>query len=194
MARVGVFVCHCGSNIAGTVDCAAVASAARAMPGVVHASDYKYMCSEPGQKLIQDKVAAERLDRVVVASCSPRMHEPTFRRTVAAAGVNPYRMEMANLREHCSWVHGTSRWRRPRPWRSWACSWPRPCATRPSSPGVRAHEAAARDRRRHRRHPGRLDVANAGYEVTLVERTPTIGGKMAMLDKTFRPSTARPAS
>ena len=87
MSRIGVFVCHCGSNIGGTVDCPAVAAAARRMPGVVHASDYKYMCSEPGQKLIQDTIAAEKLDRVVVASCSPRMHEPTFRRTVAAAGV-----------------------------------------------------------------------------------------------------------
>jgi heterodisulfide reductase subunit A len=186
MARVGVFVCHCGSNIAGTVDCAAVASAARAMPGVVHASDYKYMCSEPGQKLIQDKVAAEKLDRVVVASCSPRMHEPTFRRTVAAAGVNPYRMEMANLREHCSWVHGD-----------------KPVATAKAVEIVGMLVAKAL--RDEALKPGRaeltkrllvigggiagiqaaLDVANAGYEVTLVERTPTIGGKMAMLDKTF---------
>ena len=109
MARIGVFVCHCGANIAANVDCAAVAQAAQQMPHVVFATDYKYMCSEPGQKLIQEKIASERLDGVVVASCSPRMHEPTFRRAAAAAGVNPYRMEMANLREHVSWVHNDRR-------------------------------------------------------------------------------------
>ncbi|MCU0241458.1 MAG: CoB--CoM heterodisulfide reductase iron-sulfur subunit A family protein [Vicinamibacteria bacterium] len=186
MARIGVFVCHCGTNIAATVDCAAVAAAARCMPGVVFASDYKYMCSEPGQKLIQETIAAERLDRVVVASCSPRMHEPTFRRTVAAAGVNPYRMEMANLREQCSWVHGD-----------------RAVATRKAIDLVGM--LVAKVARNQALQAGRaelskrllvigggiagiqaaLDVANAGYDVTLVERTPTIGGKMAMLDKTF---------
>ena len=186
MARVGVFVCHCGTNVAGTVDCARVAAAAREMPGVVHASDYKYLCSEPGQKLIQDAIAAERLDRVVVASCSPRMHEPTFRRAVAAAGVNPYRMEMANLREHCSWVHSDKL-----------------AATAKAAEIVGM--LVAKVLRNRALQPGRaelskrllvvgggiagiqaaLDVANAGYDVTLVERSPTIGGKMAMLDKTF---------
>src|SRR5512143_2442938 len=181
MARVGVFVCHCGSNIAGTVDCGAVAAKAREMPGVVYASDYKYMCSEPGQKLIQDTIAAKKLDRVVVASCSPRMHEPTFRRTVAAAGVNPYRMEMANLREHCSWVHGD-----------------KPVATAKAVEivGMLGAEALKPGRAELSKRllvigggiagiQAALDVANAGYEVTLLERTPTIGGKMAMLDKTF---------
>ena len=186
MARIGVFVCHCGTNIAGTVDCPGVAAAARKMPGVVFASDYKYMCSEPGQKLIQDTIAAEKLDRVVVASCSPRMHEPTFRRTVAAAGVNPYRMEMANLREHCSWVHQD-----------------KPVATAKAIELVGM--MVAKVSRDEALRAGRaeltkrllvigggiagiqaaLDVANAGYQVTLLERTPTIGGKMAMLDKTF---------
>lgn len=186
MARIGVFVCHCGTNIAANVDCAAVAQAAQQMPHVVFATDYKYMCSEPGQKLIQEKIASERLDGVVVASCSPRMHEPTFRRAAAAAGVNPYRMEMANLREHVSWVHNDRR-----------------VAT------VKAIDIVgmlvAKVARDETLRPGRaelskrlliigggiagiqaaLDVANAGYQVTLVERTPTIGGKMAMLDKTF---------
>jgi heterodisulfide reductase subunit A len=186
MARIGVFVCHCGTNIAGTVDCPSVAAAARKLPGVVFASDYKYMCSEPGQKLIQDTIAAEKLDRVVVASCSPRMHEPTFRRTVAAAGVNPYRMEMANLREHCSWVHQD-----------------KPVATAKAIELVGM--MVAKVGRDEALRAGRaeltkrllvigggiagiqaaLDVANAGYPITLVERTPTIGGKMAMLDKTF---------
>jgi len=186
MARIGVFVCHCGSNIAANVDCAAVAAAARRMPGVVFATDYKYMCSEPGQKLIQDTIGEHRLDRVVVASCSPRMHEPTFRRAVAAAGVNPYQMEMANLREHCSWVHND-----------------RPLATAKAIEIVGM--LVAKVGRDEALRAGRaeltkrllvigggiagiqaaLDVANAGYQVTLVERTPTIGGKMAMLDKTF---------
>jgi heterodisulfide reductase subunit A2 len=186
MARIGVFVCHCGTNIAGTVDCPGVAAAARKMAGVVFASDYKYMCSEPGQKLIQDTIAGEKLDRVVVASCSPRMHEPTFRRTVAAAGVNPYRMEMANLREHCSWVHQD-----------------KPVATAKAIElvgmmvaKVTLDEALRRGRAELTKRllvigggiagiQAALDVANAGYQVTLVERTPTIGGKMAMLDKTF---------
>ena len=186
MARIGVFVCHCGSNIAANVDCAAVAAAARGMPGVVFATDYKYMCSEPGQKLIQDTIGEHRLDRVVVASCSPRMHEPTFRRAVAAAGVNPYQMEMANLREHCSWVHND-----------------RPLATAKAIEIVGM--LVAKVGRNEALRTGRaeltkrllvigggiagiqaaLDVANAGYQVTMVERTPTIGGKMAMLDKTF---------
>ena len=186
MARIGVFVCHCGANIAANVDCAAVAQAAQQMPHVVFATDYKYMCSEPGQKLIQEKIASERLDGVVVASCSPRMHEPTFRRAAAAAGVNPYRMEMANLREHVSWVHNDRR-----------------VATAKAIDivGMLVAKVARDETLRSGRAElskrlliigggiagiqAALDVANAGYQVTLVERTPTIGGKMAMLDKTF---------
>jgi heterodisulfide reductase subunit A2 len=186
MARIGVFVCHCGSNIGANVDCPAVAEAAGKLPGVAFATDYKYMCSEPGQKMIQDAIASHELDGVVVASCSPRMHEPTFRRAVAQAGVNPYRMEMANLREHVSWVHND-----------------RAVATAKAIEIVGM--LVAKVRRDEKLATGRaeltkrlliigggiagiqaaLDVANAGYQVTLVERTPTIGGKMAMLDKTF---------
>ena len=103
--RIGVFVCWCGSNIAKTVDVAAVAEAAKDMPGVVYATDYKYMCSEPGQSIVKDAIKDHRLDRVVIASCSPRLHEPTFQRCVRDGGLNPYMVEMANLREHCSWVH-----------------------------------------------------------------------------------------
>ncbi len=105
MSRIGVFVCHCGENIGGTVDCASVARAAAGLPGVVEAVDYKYMCSDPGQNLLKEAVKTRRLDGVVVAACSPRMHEPTFRRATEEAGLNPYKCEMANLREHCSWVH-----------------------------------------------------------------------------------------
>ena len=105
MSRIGVFICHCGENIGGTVDCAKVAEATRSVPGVVHSVDYKYMCSDPGQNMIKAAIKEHNLTGVVVAACSPRMHEPTFRNAVAEAGLNPYLCEMANLREHCSWVH-----------------------------------------------------------------------------------------
>ena len=105
MARVGVFVCWCGSNIAKTVDVERVAKEAASIPGVVFSTDYKYMCSEPGQNLVKDAILEHKLDRIVVASCSPRLHEPTFQRCIADAGLNPFMSEMANIREHCSWVH-----------------------------------------------------------------------------------------
>ena len=105
MKKVGVFVCHCGSNIAHSVDCAKVAEALKDFPNVAYSTDYKYMCSEPGQEMIQKAIKEKGLDRVVVCSCSPRMHENTFRKCVAQAGLNPYMFEMANIREQCSWVH-----------------------------------------------------------------------------------------
>ena len=105
MSRIGVFICHCGENIGKTVDCARVAAAARLLPGVVHAVDYRYTCSEPGQAQIRDGIAQHKLTGVVVGACSPRMHEKTFRKTCATAGLNPYMCEIANLREQCSWVH-----------------------------------------------------------------------------------------
>jgi len=103
--RIGVFVCHCGSNIAGTVDCHWVAEEAKKFPYVVYSTDYQYVCSEPGQDLIKEKVKEHKLDRIVVASCSPRMHEETFRKCFGDAGGNPYLMVMTNLREQVSWVH-----------------------------------------------------------------------------------------
>ena len=102
--RVGVFICHCGNNIAGTVDVGRVAEEIRKIPGVVYATDYMYTCSEPGQDEIKEAIKREGLNRVVVAACSPRMHEVTFRRTVEKAGLNRYFFEMANIREHVSWV------------------------------------------------------------------------------------------
>lgn len=187
MARIGVFVCHCGTNIAGTVDCKAVADAARRMPGVTHSEENKYMCSEVGQGAIRDAIKEHRLNRVVIASCSPRMHEPTFRRTVSQAGMNPYLMEMANIREHCSWVHSSDK----------------QAATRKAIDIVRM--LVAKSGRDEPLMPGKaamtkralvvgggiagiqaaLDIANAGHEVLLVERESTIGGRMAQLDKTF---------
>lgn len=109
MARIGVFICHCGSNIAGTVDISKVIEATKQMPMVTHVEENKYNCSEPGQAAIRAGIKKNRLNRVVIAACSPRMHENTFRKTVAAAGLNPYLMEVSNLREHCSWVHSDAK-------------------------------------------------------------------------------------
>ena len=103
--RVGVFVCHCGANIANTVDVKDVVKFARKLPDVTFAVDHQFMCSEDGQKSISDAISKKKLDRVVVASCSPRLHEHTFRVAVADAGLNPYQFEMANIRENVSWVH-----------------------------------------------------------------------------------------
>lgn len=187
MARIGVFICHCGTNIAGTVDIARVIETARQMPMVVHAEENKYNCSEPGQAAIRHAIVKHRLNRVVIAACSPRMHENTFRRTVAAAGLNPYLMEVANLREHCSWVHCDEK----------------QGATDKAIELIRM--AVAKVARHEALFPKQLpitkktlvigggiagiqaalDIANAGHKVVLVEREPTIGGRMAQLDKTF---------
>lgn len=184
--RLGVFVCHCGSNIAATVDCAAVAEAARAMPDVAFAADSIYTCSEPGQEAIVAAVAEHGLDGVVVASCSPRMHERTFRRTVARAGLNPYMFEMANIREHVSWIGrdkgrntakatdlvrmAVEKLRRNRPLTP--REFPATRRVLVIGGGVAGIQAA-------------LDCADGGLEVVLVERASSIGGKMAQLDKTF---------
>ena len=105
MQRIGVFVCHCGTNIAGTIDVKAVAAALLHEPGVVFSADYPYMCSQAGQNLIKEAIAEHHLTGIVVCSCSPRMHEATFRKTAAAAGLNAYMVEIANIREQCSGVH-----------------------------------------------------------------------------------------
>ena len=105
MQRIGVFVCHCGSNIAATVDVKRVAEMALMEPGVVHAEDYQYMCSEAGQALIAKAIEEKQLTGLVICSCSPRMHEATFRKAAERAGLNPYMVEIANIREHCSWIH-----------------------------------------------------------------------------------------
>jgi heterodisulfide reductase subunit A len=185
--RIGVYVCHCGSNIGATVDCEAVADYARTLPGVVYAAHQGYTCSEPGQAQIKQDIREHGLERVVVASCSPRLHEPTFRKCVSEAGLNPYLMEMANIREQCSWVHGSD----PEG------------ATRKAKDLVRSAVARARllDGRTELQVPVRratlvigggvsgiqaaLDLADAGYPVVLVEKRPSIGGIMAQLDKTY---------
>jgi heterodisulfide reductase subunit A len=186
MARTGVFVCWCGSNIAKTVDVVRVAAEAGALPGVVHADHYKYMCSEPGQALVRQAIAEHRLDRIVVAACSPRLHEPTFRKCIAQTGLNPFMAEMANIREHCSWVHGdrdtatakaidltrmaAARIRRNEPLTQTEIPITKKALV--VGGGIAGIQAA-------------LDIAEAGYQVTLVERTPSIGGRMAQYDKTF---------
>jgi heterodisulfide reductase subunit A len=185
--RIGVYVCHCGKNIAGSVDCAAVAAAAAEWEDVVLADDQLYTCSEPGQEKIKADIREHGLNRVVVASCSPRLHEPTFRAAVAAAGLNPYLLEMANIREHCSWVHlhdmeeATAK---ARDLVKMAVTRARQLTAQTEAVvpvtqraliiggGVAGIQAA-------------LDLADAGYKVYLAERGASIGGRMAQIDKTF---------
>ncbi len=185
--RVGVFVCDCGLNIAGTVDCGAVTEYAETLPDVVCVVRNKYTCADPGQNEIKSAIAEHELNRVVVASCSPKIHEPTFRQCVADAGLNPYLMEMANLREHCSWVH-------PGDWEG---------ATGKAKDLVASAVARARflEPQEELTVPvtqralvigggvagieSALELAEAGHKVTLVEKEPSIGGIMAQLDKTY---------
>ncbi len=186
MSRIGVFICHCGENIAATVDCGKVASMAASYPGVVHSVDYKYMCSDPGQKLIIEAIKANKLDGIVVGACSPRMHEHTFRKAAAAAGLNPYLVEMANLREHCSWVHEKSETTTLKAAEIVNVLVEKVKKNIPLFPikvpvtktalviggGVAGIQAA-------------LDIANCGHKVIMVEKGPSIGGHMAMLSETF---------
>ncbi len=186
MQRVGVFVCWCGSNIAGTVDVQAVSEALKKEPGVVYSANYQYMCSQAGQDMIKEAVAEHKLTGIVVCSCSPRMHEATFRKTAAAAGLNPYMVEIANIREQCSWVH-------------------KDILTGTEKAIILGKAAVAKVNLNTPLTPGEtpvtkralvigggiagiqtaLDIADAGFPVDIVEKKPTIGGKMAQLDKTF---------
>lgn len=186
MQRIGVFVCHCGTNIAATVDVKAVAEAMKNEPGVVFSVDYQYMCSEAGQTLIQDTIKEQKLTGVVICSCSPRMHEATFRKAAAKAGINSYMVEIANIREQCSWIH-------------------KDIATATEKAIILARTAVAKVQLNAPLTPGEspvtkralvigggiagiqtaLDIAEAGYDVDIVEKKPTIGGKMTQIDKTF---------
>ena len=186
MQRIGVFVCHCGTNIAGTVDVKSVAEALKSEPGVVFSTDYQYMCSQAGQDIIKNAIAEYKLTGIVVCSCSPRMHEATFRKTAEAAGLNPYMVEIANIREQCSWVHKEM-----------------PIGTEKAI--ILGKAAVAKVNLNAPLTPGEspvtkralvigggiagiqtaLDIADAGFPVDIVETKPTIGGKMAQLDKTF---------
>ena len=186
MQKIGVFVCWCGSNIAATVDVAAVAESVKNEPGVVYATDYQYMCSEGGQTMIQNAIKEKGLTGIVICACSPRMHETTFRKTAEAAGINPYMVEIANIREQCSWIH-------------------KDIAVGTEKAIILAKAAVAKLNLNTPLTPGEsrvvkralvigggiagiqtaLDIAEAGYEVDIVEKEPTIGGKMAQIDKTF---------
>ena len=186
MQKIGVFVCHCGSNIAATVDVKKVAEMALLEPGVYHAEDYPYMCSEAGQSRIAAAIQKKGLTGIVVCSCSPRMHEATFRKAAERAGLNPYMVEIANIREHCSWIHKDMQE-----------------ATEKAVILMRAAVAKV-----HLNTPLQageslvtkralvigggiagiqtaLDIADAGYKVDIVEKTSSIGGRMSQLDKTF---------
>lgn len=184
--RVGVFVCECGTNIAATVDTAKVAEYAKTLPGVVYATNYKYMCSDPGQELIRNAIQEQQLEQVVVASCSPRMHENTFRKATEAGGLNPYMMEMVNIREQNSWVHhvkaeatvkaeqlvkmAVAKALRNKPLQ--VATVPITKKAMVIGGGIAGMQAA-------------LDIAEGGHEVIIVEREASIGGKMTQLDKTF---------
>ncbi|MCQ2504218.1 MAG: CoB--CoM heterodisulfide reductase iron-sulfur subunit A family protein [Saccharofermentans sp.] len=186
MQRIGVFVCHCGTNIAATVDVKKVVELVRFEPGVVHAEDYPYMCSEVGQQKIAEAIKEKQLTGVVVCSCSPRMHEATFRNCAEKAGLNPYMVEVANIREHCSWIHKDMEE-----------------ATKKAV--ILARAAIAKVNLNTPLQAGEspvvkralvigggiagiqtaIDIAEAGYKVDIVEKTPSIGGRMSQLDKTF---------
>ena len=184
--RIGVFVCHCGTNIAGKVDVEAVAQYAAGLHGVVSAETYQYMCSDPGQDLLKQKVRELRLNRVVVASCSPLMHELTFRRACEEAGLNPFNFQMANIREQVSWVTEDPEEATERAKRAVAAAVYRVAhhaqlqvkevpvlpAALVVGAGIAGIEAALR-------------IADSGKKVYLVEREPSIGGYMAQLYKTF---------
>ncbi len=185
--RIGVFVCDCGLNIAGAVDTEAVRAYAETLPDVAVAVRNRYTCADPGQEEIKRHIREHNLNRVVVASCSPRLHESTFRACVADAGLNPYLFEMANIREHCSWIHSFDRDR----------------ATEKAKDAVRIAVARARHLAPQlEAHvpvtdaalvigggvagiQAALDLANTGHQVYLVEKAASIGGIMAQLDKTF---------
>jgi heterodisulfide reductase subunit A len=185
--HIGVYVCHCGLNIGQTVDCEKVAEIASQLDNVIVSKNISYACSEPGQQEIKDDILEHGLDRIVVASCSPRLHEATFRHMLKGAGLNPYLLEMANLREQCSWVHIKEK----------------DAATEKATDLVKM--AVSRARLLYPLHEEKLpltkraliigggvagiqaalDLADSAFDVVLVEKKPSIGGTMAQLDKTF---------
>lgn len=185
--RVGVYVCHCGLNIAQTVDCDGIAARAAQLPDVTVAKGIGYACSEPGQREIRQDIAEHNLNRIVVASCSPRLHEPTFRQMLKDAGLNPYLLEMANLREQCSWVHMHDKG---------AATAKAYDLVKMAVARVRRLAALTEDQLPLTRRAlvigggvagiqSALDLADNGFDVIMVEKQPSIGGVMAQLDKTF---------
>ena len=185
--RVGVYTCHCGINIGGVVDIDAVKDYAATLPNVVVSEQYKYFCSDPGQEMIQKDIKEKGLNRVVVAACSPRLHEPTFRRAVKEAGLNPYLFEFANLREHDSWVHQNE----PEAATEKAKDLVRMAVAKARLLEPLVSESVAVTNKALVIGGGvagiqaALDLGDMGFKTYLVEKQPTIGGRMAQLDKTF---------
>jgi len=185
--RVGIFLCHCGSNIAGVVDIPRLMDTVKRIEGVVHVEDYKYVCSRPGQQIINDRIKEKRLDRVVIGSCSPRMHEITFRQTMRDSGLNPFLLEIANLREQCSWIHQND----PKAATEKAIDLIRMAVARVKlleplqEPVVEVKKASLIVGAGIAGISAALDLANAGFKVYLVEKEPSIGGKMSRWDKVF---------
>ena len=185
--RIGVFVCHCGLNIAQTVNCRYVAETALELDKVIVSKDIAYACSEPGQREIKEDILEHGLDRIVVASCSPRLHEPTFRKMIQSVGLNPFLLGMANLREQCSWVHMNE----PDAATQKAVTLVKMAVSRVRLLCPLAGERLPLTKRSLVIGGGiagiqaSLDLADNGYEVILVEKSPSIGGTMAQLDKTF---------
>jgi len=184
--RIGVYICHCGVNIAATVEVEEVAEAAADLPGVVVSRDYTYMCSDPGQALIKDDIREHDLNRIVVASCSPRMHEPTFRAAAEQAGVNPYQVEMANIREQCSWVHKDKQQATEKAKLLVASAVAKAVHLEPLgdrevdvTPGVLVIGGGIAGL------TAALDVADTGLPAYLVEKTDHLGGRVADLNCTF---------
>jgi heterodisulfide reductase subunit A len=186
MPKIGVYVCDCGINIGAVVDVPEVVRFASQLPYVAVAHEYKYVCSEPGQEMIKKDIEELGINRVVVASCTPRMHEPTFQHTVAEAGLNPYCLQMTNIREHVSWISKDEKAATEKAKRLVHAAVARVALHEPlesrteevtpaalvAGAGIAGIQAA-------------LTIADGGYKVYLVEREPTIGGHMAQLDKTF---------
>lgn len=186
MQRIGVFVCHCGTNIAATVDVAKVVEMVKLEPGVVHAEDYQYMCSEAGQSKIRNAIQEKNLTGVVVCSCSPRMHETTFRKAAEKAGLNPYMVEIANIREHCSWIHKDKQEATEKAVILARAAIAKVNLNTPLQAGEsRVVKKALVIGGGIAGIQSALDIADAGYEVDIVEKSPTIGGRMSQLDKTF---------
>ena len=184
--RLGVYICHCGTNIAGSVDCARLADLASTLPGVRVARHHEYLCSEAGRSLILRDLREMGLDGVVVGACSPRMHEPTFQAVLEEGGANPHRLEMANLREQCSWAHGGGAEATRKAWRLLRAAAARADLLQPlEKRRVPVTRAALVVGGGIAGIQASLDLAEAGLPVYLVEKGPSLGGRMAQLDKTF---------
>jgi heterodisulfide reductase subunit A len=185
--KVGVFVCHCGTNIADTVNVEEVAKFAAKLPGIELSTHYIYMCSDPGQSLIKESIKERGLNRIVVAACSPRMHEETFRKTIKDTSVNPYLLEVANIREHCSWVHMKQKEAATEKSKALvAAAVMKTIKNEPLDPlNIEAEKSVLVVGGGIAGIQSSLDLADQGFNVYLVERAPSIGGHMAQLDKTF---------